>query len=144
MHNLHSYQILTSHISAIPKQAALSRSCCLTTCTAGNLCWYSTQGRNTPLLSNRQTYASELVFFFLSSPCSFEFLPTTGAPSSSSNSQYCLVTVFLLWHQFCFVTLTHRFAASLFSHPKVLLPLVSGYNFKELQIKVLYSGGCGY
>lgn len=143
MHNLHSYQILTSYISVIPKQAALSRSCCLTTCTAGNLCWYSTQSRNTPLLSDRQTYASELGFF-LFSPCSFEFLPTTGALSSSSDSHYCVVTVFLLWHQFSFVTLTHHFTAPLFSHPKIFLPLVSGYNFKELQIKVQYSCGCGY
>lgn len=91
MHNLHSYQILTSYISVIPNQAALSRNCCLTTCTAGNLCWYSTQSRNTLLLSDRQTYAPELCFI-LFSPCSFEFLPTPGALSSSSDSQYCVVS----------------------------------------------------
>ena len=62
-----------------------------------------------------------LFFFSFFFPYSFEFLLTAIRLSSSSDSRRCVVAVSLLWHRFCFVTLTSRFTATFVFPPKNLL-----------------------
>lgn len=110
--------------------AALSKKCSLKTDTAGNLCWYSTQSRNTPLLSDRQIYSFRpgfSHFFYLARFNSYlqqldrvavVILSAGLVQPPSASIDFALWS----WHVISPLPLSHQ----------KILPVVSSYNFKEL------------